>query len=83
MNNLIRNPAMNKIGLQLRDSLFNWLEQTNGLNIPLKKQAGRRVDNKYKGTYQNLKCIRLRQMHFNEVEEPRQLKGEKDSAAHL
>jgi len=51
MNNLIRDTSMNKIGLSLRDSLFTWLEQTNGLLIPLKKQGGRRGDNRYRGTY--------------------------------
>jgi len=51
MNNLIRDTSMNKIGLPLRDSLFTWLEQTNGLLIPLKKQGGRRGDNRYRGTY--------------------------------
>jgi arylsulfatase A-like enzyme len=51
MNNLIRDPAMNKVGLQLRDSLYTWLDQTKGLLIPLKKQGGRKGDNRYRGTY--------------------------------
>ena len=51
MNNLIRDNSMNRVGLQLRDSLFTWLEQTKGLLIPLKKQGGRKGDNRYRGTY--------------------------------
>jgi arylsulfatase A-like enzyme len=51
MNNLIRNKEMDKIGLQLRDELYTWLEKTNGLQIPLKKQTGRKIDNTYRGTY--------------------------------
>jgi arylsulfatase A-like enzyme len=51
MNNLIRDPAMAKKGLELREQLFKWMDETNGLNIPLKQQRGRRGDNLYKGTY--------------------------------
>jgi arylsulfatase A-like enzyme len=51
MNNLIRNPEYDKIGMGLRDELFNWLEETKGLQIPLKKQRGRRNDNLYRQTY--------------------------------
>jgi N-acetylglucosamine-6-sulfatase len=51
MNNLIRDKNMEAIGLQLRDDLNNWLEQTNGLQIPLKKQEGRKIDYLYKTTY--------------------------------
>jgi arylsulfatase A-like enzyme len=51
MNNLIRNKEMDKIGLQLRDELYGWLEKTNGLQIPLKKQQGRKIDNLYRGSY--------------------------------
>ena len=51
MNNLIRNKEMDKIGTDLRKQLFDWLEETNGLQIPLKKQRGKRFDNLYRGTY--------------------------------
>jgi len=51
MNNLIRDTAYRKIGLQLKDELFNWLGATNGLQIPLKKTLNNRSDNLYKGTY--------------------------------
>lgn len=50
MNNLIRDTSFRKIGLALKDELFNWLQQTNGMQIPLKK-AVNRSDNLYKGTY--------------------------------
>ena len=51
MNNLIRNKDMDKIGLQLRDELNSWLEKTNGLQIPLKKQEERKNDHIYRNTY--------------------------------
>lgn len=51
MNNLIRDPGMDKIGMGLRTELFNWLEKTNGLQIPLKKQQGRKNDHLYRGSY--------------------------------
>jgi N-acetylglucosamine-6-sulfatase len=51
MNNLIRDKETEKIGMDLRNQLFDWLEQTDGLQIPLKKQRGRRNDNQFKGTY--------------------------------
>jgi N-acetylglucosamine-6-sulfatase len=51
MNNLIRNKEMDKTGLQLRNELYDWLEKTSGLQIPLKKQQGRKNDHLYRGTY--------------------------------
>lgn len=51
MNNLIRDTSYRKTGLELRAELFNWLEQTGGLQIPLKKAAGTRFDNLYRSTY--------------------------------
>ena len=51
MNNLVRKKEMDKIGMDLRNELFNWLEQTNGLQIPLKKQRGKRFDNLFNSTY--------------------------------
>lgn len=51
MNNLIRNKSYDKIGMQLRNELYDWLEKTNGLQIPLKKQLGRKIDNLYRGSY--------------------------------
>ena len=51
MNNLVRNKEMSSIGLELRKQLFEWMEETKGLQIPLKKQQGIRYDNKFNGTY--------------------------------
>jgi arylsulfatase A-like enzyme len=51
MNNLIRDSSYRRIGTQLRTELFNWLQQTGGLQIPLKKAAGMRFDNLYRDTY--------------------------------
>lgn len=51
MNNLIRDTTYRKIGLELKDELFNWLSKTNGLQIPLKKTINNRGDNLYRGTY--------------------------------
>jgi N-acetylglucosamine-6-sulfatase len=51
MNNLIRDTSYRKTGTELRAELFNWLQQTGGLQIPLKKAAGIRFDNLYRNTY--------------------------------
>jgi len=51
MNNLIRDTSFYKTGMALRTELFNWLQQTGGLQIPLKKAAGVRFDNLYRNTY--------------------------------
>ena len=51
MNNLIRDHSMDSVGLRLRNDLNSWLEKTNGLQIPLKKQQGRKIDHIYRGTY--------------------------------
>lgn len=51
MNNLIRDSTFRKIGLELKEDLFQWLQQTNGLQIPLKKTINTRIDNLYRGTY--------------------------------
>ena len=51
MNNLIRDTTYRQIGLQLKKDLFNWLEKTNGLQIPLKPTINNRFDNLYRGSY--------------------------------
>lgn len=50
MNNLIRDTSLRKTGQQLKKELFQWLEQTNGLQIPLKQPPGR-IDHQYRNTY--------------------------------
>ena len=51
MNNLVRDSSYRKTGLALKEELFNWLEQTNGLQIPLKKTINTRIDHLYQGSY--------------------------------
>lgn len=51
MNNLIRDTAFRKTGLSLKNELFKWLNETNGLQIPLKKPIDIRNDNRYRSTY--------------------------------
>lgn len=51
MNNLIRNPEHQEIAKQLKAELWKWLESTNGLQIPLKPNTGKRIDHLYRGTY--------------------------------
>lgn len=50
-NNLIRNPKYQKISKQLNIDLFNWLQRTDGMKIPLKPDYGPRFDYKYDNTY--------------------------------
>lgn len=50
MNNLIRDTSFRKTGLALKKELFGWLEQTNGLQIPLKQPPGR-IDHQFRNTY--------------------------------
>ncbi len=51
MNNLIRDTSLRKTGLALKDELFKWLEDTKGLQIPLKTPITSRIDNLYLGSY--------------------------------
>jgi arylsulfatase A-like enzyme len=51
MNNLIRETKYRQVGLQLKSELFQWLGETNGLQIPLKPTINNRIDNLYRGTY--------------------------------
>ncbi|ELR69547.1 Choline-sulfatase [Fulvivirga imtechensis AK7] len=51
MNNLIRSEEHQPIAKELRADLFNWLERTGGMQIPLKEDRGARFDHGYKNTY--------------------------------
>lgn len=51
MNNLIRDSSYRKTGLQMKAELFDWLDKTGGLHIPLKKAGSIKGDNLYRGTY--------------------------------
>jgi len=50
-NNLIRNEEYQDIIADMNQELFDWLKKTNGMQIPLRKDQGKRFDNKYSGTY--------------------------------
>lgn len=49
--NLIRNEAYQPIIKKMRADMWDWLEQTGGMQIPLKQLNGKRFDNLYKGTF--------------------------------
>jgi N-acetylglucosamine-6-sulfatase len=51
MNNLIRQPAMQQTAAKLKKDLWDWLEDTKGLQIPLKKIYNKRNDHIYQGVY--------------------------------
>ena len=51
MNNLIRDSSYRQIGLQLKNDLFKWLRETDGLQIPLKRTTDNRGDHKFRGTF--------------------------------
>jgi arylsulfatase A-like enzyme len=50
-NNLIRNEEYRKLLGQLNEDIFDWLQRTNGMKIPLKPDQGARFDSKYRDTY--------------------------------
>ncbi|MDP2337527.1 MAG: sulfatase [Bacteroidota bacterium] len=51
VNNLIRSPQHQEIAGQLNKELWDWLEKTNGLQIPLKPIKGKKLDHLYKSTW--------------------------------
>lgn len=51
MNNLIRDPKYKGVSIALRKSLFRWLGETDGLNMRIVPDRGRRFDHKYINTY--------------------------------
>jgi arylsulfatase A-like enzyme len=51
MNNLIRDPSTQQTAARLKKELWDWLEVTGGLQIPLKKIYNRRNDHLYEGYY--------------------------------
>lgn len=50
-NNLIRDPAYRDLSKQLNQDLFDWLQRTSGMKIPLKPDRGARFDSKYPNTF--------------------------------
>ncbi|MEO8960279.1 MAG: sulfatase [Ginsengibacter sp.] len=51
MNNLVRNPEFANIAKSLKKELWDWLEKTNGMTIPLKKNDNERHHYPYSGIY--------------------------------
>ncbi|MBD2702700.1 sulfatase [Spirosoma sp. BT702] len=51
VNNLIRSKEHQEIAKDLRNQVFDWLESTNGLQIPLHPIRQKRNDHRYKGNY--------------------------------
>jgi arylsulfatase A-like enzyme len=48
-NNLYRHPAYQPLVKEYREALWDWLEKTNGTQIPLKRILEKRGDHGYKG----------------------------------
>lgn len=51
MHNLIASPDHKEIAKQLSASIFDWLEATGGMQIPLKRNDRVKFDNKFKDQY--------------------------------
>ncbi len=51
VNNLIRSPEHQQVAKELNKELWDWLEKTNGMQIPLKRINILKVDHLYKGTW--------------------------------
>lgn len=51
MNNLIGDAAYQSIAAELNRSLWSWLENTDGMSIPLKRINGKRKDHLFHGTW--------------------------------
>ncbi len=51
VNNLIRKPEYQQTARDLNTELWNWLDKTKGLSIPLKPVKGKKIDHLYQGTW--------------------------------
>jgi arylsulfatase A-like enzyme len=51
MNNLIRSPQHQEIAKSMRDQVWEWLESTGGMQIPIKAIPHKRGDHRYENTY--------------------------------
>ena len=51
MNNLIRDPELQDIAKNLNKKLWDWLDQTNGLYIPLKPITDKKGDHIFRNTW--------------------------------
>jgi hypothetical protein len=51
MQNLIADPQYREMTKELSGQIFDWLESTGGMQIPLKRNVYPKIDNKYMGEY--------------------------------
>ena len=51
MNNLIASPEHQDTIQQLLDELYTWMEETGGMQIPLKRTMHPHLDHRNKGNY--------------------------------
>src|SRR5690606_7090611 len=51
VNNLIRSEAHQDTIKGMVDAMWTWLEETGGMQIPLKRVGHKKFDNRYRGTY--------------------------------
>jgi hypothetical protein len=51
MNNLIASPGHQKLIQELTNEIYNWLENTGGMQIPLKRTGKRAGDHRNRGLY--------------------------------
>ena len=51
VNNLIRVPEMQQTAKQLNDTLWNWLEKSKALEIPLKRISYKKADHLHRDTW--------------------------------
>ena len=49
--NLIRVAAYQPLIKKMRAEMYDWLEQTGGMQIPLKRLEDKKIDNLYRNTY--------------------------------
>ncbi|MDQ2657267.1 MAG: DUF4976 domain-containing protein, partial [Bacteroidota bacterium] len=51
MQNLIADPQYKEMSKDFSAQIFDWLENTGGMQIPLKRNTYPKIDHKYKGQY--------------------------------
>lgn len=51
MNNLIADPKFKDLTRDLSAQIYNWLGETGGMQIPLKRNVYPKIDHKYRGQY--------------------------------
>ena len=51
MHNLIASPGHQKLIQELTNEIYNWLENTGGMQIPLKRTGKRGGDHRNRGLY--------------------------------